>query len=362
MRPALAPSLILLATGLAGCATVTPTSPRPAGDGDGELVREAELARVRCLLVAPLENVSDAPAASGAATGALLDGLDPARTRALPVAELRALLADTPVELPEGVSPAAALELAELLGADAALYGTVEGRSRDREPELRVTLRLALAGSRSLLFATTVRVTPAPGEPLAAAVRRTVLDRARPMVERLGAAGRFGCFTKDRQDALRAAALAQRASPLAAPAPPAPAPATAAPRPAARAALHTPRQRDLARALLAGGRATLDDVAFTGRTAELARDAGLADLAVVLAAEPTLTVRLEGFVDATGDPAADGKLSRDMAAAAVKRLADLGVDAGRLGAAGLGGEHPILPNFTARGRAANRRVEVVSPR
>jgi outer membrane protein OmpA-like peptidoglycan-associated protein len=67
-------------------------------------------------------------------------------------------------------------------------------------------------------------------------------------------------------------------------------------------------------------------------------------------------------VDTSGDPALDARLSADMARTASQRLADLGVDPGRLASAGRGGEAPILPNFTARGRAANRRIEVVVQR
>jgi outer membrane protein OmpA-like peptidoglycan-associated protein len=284
--------------------------------------------------------------------------VDVARAQAMPVEQLRALFVDTPLELPEGISAATALELAELLGADAALYGAVEGRSRGSAPDLRVTLRLTLAGQRDLLFATTARVEPAPGEAIDAAVRRTAVDHARPMLDRLGATGRHACFPKDRREALRAAAMALRT--------PAPAPARAAPPPpqpaAARPALNTARQREWARTLLAKGRIQLDEVAFVGRTDDLARDGGLADLAVVLQATPDLTVRLEGFVDTTGDAAGDQRLSAAMAQAAAARLRDLGVDLARVGTAGRGSESPILPNFTVRGRAANRRVEVVAPR
>jgi outer membrane protein OmpA-like peptidoglycan-associated protein len=103
-------------------------------------------------------------------------------------------------------------------------------------------------------------------------------------------------------------------------------------------------------------------VAFVGRTAELARETGLADLALVLRATPSLTVRLSAFVDASGDPAADARLSLAMAQAAARRLVDLGVEAGRIGVAGRGGASPVVPNFTARGRAANRRIEASAPR
>jgi outer membrane protein OmpA-like peptidoglycan-associated protein len=364
MRPARLLPLLLLAA----CATArTPPQGAAAAAADGEVLREAELARIRCLLVAPLENGSDVPRAAGAATVALLSRLDGARAQAMPVEQLRALFADTPLELPEGISAATALELAELLGADAALYGAVEGRSRGGSSDLLVTLRLTMAGQRDLLFATTARVEPAPGEPVEAAVRRTVVDHARPMLERLGAPGRQACFPQERRDALRAAALALRApgpAPASAPAPARAAPPPPAPAPpaGARPTLNTARQRDWARALLARGRVQLDEVTFTGRTDDLARDGGLADLAVVLQATPELTVRLEGFVDSSADAAGDQRLSAAMAQAAAARLRELGVEGGRVTTAGRGSESPILPNFTVRGRAANRRVEVVAPR
>jgi outer membrane protein OmpA-like peptidoglycan-associated protein len=357
MRPWLVAPLTLLA----GCASLQTAAGPAAPSG---VLREAELARVRCLVLTPLENASDAPLAAGAATEALSARLDPARTQALEVGELRALFADTPLELPEGVSATTALELAELLGADAALYGTVEGRSRDGAPELLVTVRLALAGSRTLLFADALRVVPAAHEAWPAAVRRTVQEGAAPMLERLGATGRATCFPRERREALRAAALALRSGG------PAPPPTAAAPRsppstgPSAtrRPTLHTERQREWSRALSGNGRVVLEDVAFVGRTADLARDGGLADLAVVLSAQPDLTVRLEGFVDTSGDPGQDARLSREMVQAAAQRLVDLGVEARRITTAGRGGESPILPNFTVRGRAANRRVEVVASR
>jgi outer membrane protein OmpA-like peptidoglycan-associated protein len=124
--------------------------------------------------------------------------------------------------------------------------------------------------------------------------------------------------------------------------------------------LRTPRQQDWARRLAAGGRVLVEDVSFAGRTDQLQRDAGLADLAVALLSQPSLNVRLEGFVDRTTDRTADTKLSTAMAQAAARRLAELGVPRPRVTWSGRGGESPILPNFTSRGRAANRRVEVVA--
>jgi len=365
MRRISLPALGLLLAGCAGLRT----------DGGGQTVlRAAELARVRCLLVAPFENASDAPLAADSATAALLAAIDPARTQVLPTADLRALFRDTPLELPPGIAPSLALELAELVGADAALYGAVEGRAHDSGGELLVTVRLALSGDRNLLYAATTRVRPGSDERPEAAVSRAVAEAVKPALARLGDTGRKRCFDPDRTRALREFALAesrtaspapQQVPPPASVATPTPAPATAAsgtattaPKPEAR----SPRQAEWARRLASRGRLVLEDVGFAGRTAELARDAGLADLAQALAAVPELRIRLEGFVDSTAEPSADGRLSAAMAQAAAKRLVQFGVEQGRVTFAGRGSGSPVLPNFTARGRAANRRIEVVGLR
>jgi outer membrane protein OmpA-like peptidoglycan-associated protein len=106
----------------------------------------------------------------------------------------------------------------------------------------------------------------------------------------------------------------------------------------------------------------VEDVAFKGRSATLEGEAGLTDLAAAVLATQGLKVRIEGFVDATSDPGGDARLSMSMAQAAGQRLIDLGVPRGRVTWAGRGGESPLLPNFTARGRAANRRLEAVGLR
>ncbi|MFO0582802.1 MAG: OmpA family protein [Anaeromyxobacter sp.] len=363
-----------LAACLAGCAAA-----RGNGTGQGaglEVLRAAELARVRCLVVAPFENASDAPLAAEAATATLAAGIDPERTRVLPLGDLRAIFRDTPLELPPGISPSLALELAELLGADAALYGAVEGRAHEAGggAELLVTVRLALAGDRHLLFAATTRASVTGDERPEGAVQRATAALVQPVLMRLGDTGRKRCFDEARVKALREYALvegrpaAPQLPPKAAldstsvPLPPPPqlatAPTPVLPAPAGRVEGSSRRSTAWARRLADPGRLVVEDVAFEGRTAELAQDAGLADLARALGASPDLKVRLEGFVDATSEPEADAKLSQAMAQAAARRLVQLGVDAGRLSWAGRGGASPVLPNFTARGRAANRRIEV----
>ncbi len=352
----LLPALFALAA--LGCATehAAPT-PTPAAGG---LLRAPELARVRCLLVAPFENGSDAPLAGEAATGAVLSALDAARARVFPVPELRGIFRDTPLELPQGLPPSLALELAELVGADAALWGSVEGRA-DASSDLLVTIRLSLTGDHRLAFAETAVVKLARGEKAEGAIRRAVLDVARPMLGRLGdPAARKRCFDPERTRALRKAAEASAAHPAATPKVASSATAAAQPPPPPRAEARTPRQIEWAKRLAQGGRVHVEDVTFAGRSADLQRDGGLADLVVALFAQPAVSVRLEGFVDSTSDRSGDARLSAAMAQAAGNRLVDLGVPRHRLAWSGRGGESPILPNFTARGRAANRRIEVVA--
>ena len=64
-------------------------------------------------------------------------------------------------------------------------------------------------------------------------------------------------------------------------------------------------------------------------------------------------------MDSSGRPDEDVRLSMRMAEAAGELLVELGVARERLSWTGRGGDAPLFPNFTARGRAGNRRVEVV---
>jgi outer membrane protein OmpA-like peptidoglycan-associated protein len=404
MRRALTP---LALAALAGCAVAPP---RAAERHAVSTTRAVHLARVRCLVVAPFENASDDPLAADAAAGALVSAIDQNRTRVYPIEDLRALFVQTSLELPEGVSPSLALELGEIIGADAVLYGAVEGRSRGPDPDLMITIRLAATGARDVLFARAVAVAPRGDESLADAVRRAIGEAAAPMLERLGVPGRKVCFDRQRTDRLRlVAAGAERGAaggaapvpvtaPLPRPPPPistlapgvsrpadaagasppqlhadvvvvaAPPAETRAPAPAVEPVPHgtaaaapalTPRQVEWAGTLAARERLVVTDVEFSGRSAKLSRDAGLADLAAVLASSPSLEIRVEGFVDASNDAADDLRASKEMACAAGKRLAELGVARDRVTCVGRGREDPILPSFTYRGRAANRRIEVV---
>ena len=332
----------------------------------GGMLRLAELAGVHCLLVAPLENASDVPLAAEAATQALLAAAD--RQQVVPIQDLRAVFRGTPVELPEGIPAALALELAEIFAADAALYGTVEGRFGGGDAGLYLTLRLARAARRDLLYAATFPVVPAPGEAADAAARRTAAEAGRALYAQLGSRG-GACFDPARAERLRAIALGQPAPRTPARAPLAPphstvpppsyslAPAPHIPPPAARP--RNARQADWARRLAAGERFVVEGLIFDGRSARILKDGGVVDLAGAMAAAPLATIRLEGFVDATSDGARDVELSGAMAQAAAQRLVAMGVARERVTWGARGGGRPLLPNFTARGRSANRRVEAV---
>jgi outer membrane protein OmpA-like peptidoglycan-associated protein len=346
-----------LACGCAAEHAVAPEQPAPAA-----VLRTADLSRIRCVLLAPLENGSDSPRAADAAAEGLASAIDPRSATVLPIRELRSTFKGTPMELPPGIGPPLALELADLLAADAALSGAVEGRSTGASPELVVSVRLASAADRAVLFARTIVVRPGPSERPEDVVSREVASAARPALAELGNAAPRRCFDPVLIARVRSLAMKKAATALPAPPPPAPppAPATAPARP--KPLPLTERQAAWARRLGSGERVVLEDVTFVGRTAELERATGLDDLAAALAAASAGRLGLEGFVDTTSDPMADALLSRAMADAVAERLAGLGVSRARLAPAGRGGDQPIVPNFTARGRATNRRVEAILQR
>ena len=364
----------------AGCAPVRPPPAAEPPIPEATIVGAAELARIRCLVVAPLENTSDERRLGEVATSALVASLDPEQTRVFPVEDLKRLFKGTSLELPpEGVSPRLALSLAEKVAADGVLYGAIEGNARDSSVGFVVTLRVQSARTRELVFAAAAPVRPTPGESLDVALRRAMLLAARPMLLKIGSPGERSCFDPElvrRARLMRAAPVVGQAvvapEPAAPPEPPVPqppAPAQARPEPAAPAPALAPaavssdpraaRPAELARKLDAGKRFVLEDVEFAGRTAVLVREQGLTDLARALAANPGTSVRIEVFVDGTDDPSKDARASMAQAMAVTRRLVGLGVARERIAQEARGGEDPLVPNFTSRGRAANRRVEVV---
>lgn len=106
---------------------------------------------------------------------------------------------------------------------------------------------------------------------------------------------------------------------------------------------------------------TLGDVLFDPGHAELKSSASRTVLKVVqfLQLNPRRVVRIEGYTDSTGDRQENLKLSRDRAQAVADVLIDLGVSEKRVQVEGYGQDFPVDANASERGRAQNRRVEIV---
>ncbi|QDG54886.1 OmpA family protein [Persicimonas caeni] len=84
----------------------------------------------------------------------------------------------------------------------------------------------------------------------------------------------------------------------------------------------------------------------------------LNEVAEVLAANPTIKVRIEGHTDSRGSDRYNQKLSDERAASVVQYLVGRGIDSSRMLSKGFGEDRPIEDNATKAGRAANRRVEI----
>ncbi|MCA1778574.1 MAG: OmpA family protein [Xanthomonadaceae bacterium] len=106
---------------------------------------------------------------------------------------------------------------------------------------------------------------------------------------------------------------------------------------------------------------TLGDVLFEVGKSELL-DSGkqsLQDVIELLENESDKNIRIEGHTDSSGPAALNLRLSEQRAQAVRDALIELGVDAGRLQAVGMGEDFPISSNETEQGRSSNRRVDVI---
>lgn len=105
----------------------------------------------------------------------------------------------------------------------------------------------------------------------------------------------------------------------------------------------------------------LSDVGFASGSHQLKVDAEikLAKIAGILMTYPGLKVQVEGYTDNVGSAAYNLKLSQQRATAVRKFLVSQGVPTGSITAKGYGEAHPVASNRTARGRAKNRRVQLV---
>ncbi|MEZ5402334.1 MAG: OmpA family protein [Bryobacteraceae bacterium] len=84
----------------------------------------------------------------------------------------------------------------------------------------------------------------------------------------------------------------------------------------------------------------------------------LKNVAEILKAFPNVNIKIGGYTDNTGNPAANMQLSAARAATVMNELAGMGIDKARLESEGYGEEHPVAPNDTEEGRQKNRRVSM----
>jgi outer membrane protein OmpA-like peptidoglycan-associated protein len=106
---------------------------------------------------------------------------------------------------------------------------------------------------------------------------------------------------------------------------------------------------------------TLGDVLFDAGRSDLKGSANRTVLKLVqfLQLNPRRIVRIEGYTDSRGDAQENLELSRARAQVVADVLVDLGIDAKRIEVQGHGESFPVTENASAKGRAQNRRVEIV---
>lgn len=106
---------------------------------------------------------------------------------------------------------------------------------------------------------------------------------------------------------------------------------------------------------------TLGDLLFHAGSANLNSSANRTLLKLVhfLQLNPQRKVRIEGYSDSRGDPQANLALSQSRAQTVADLLMNLGIGVERIEVRGYGERFPLAENASARGRAQNRRVEIL---
>ncbi len=111
------------------------------------------------------------------------------------------------------------------------------------------------------------------------------------------------------------------------------------------------------------GRISLDDtqVHFATASAALAGDsqAVLDQVAQALKDNGDWKMKVIGFTDSTGTPATNDQLAQQRAQSVMAYLTAHGVNANRLRVEAEGQQKPVASNASDRGRALNRRVELI---
>jgi outer membrane protein OmpA-like peptidoglycan-associated protein len=106
---------------------------------------------------------------------------------------------------------------------------------------------------------------------------------------------------------------------------------------------------------------TLGDVLFDPADSELKPSANrtLLKLVQFLQLNPRRVVRVEGYTDNRGSNEENLSLSKERAQAVADMMIDLGIEEKRIQVVGYGADFPVTENASSRGRAQNRRVEIV---
>lgn len=106
---------------------------------------------------------------------------------------------------------------------------------------------------------------------------------------------------------------------------------------------------------------TLGDVLFdTGHSdLHIAANRTVLKLVQYLQLNPRRVVRIEGYTDNTGTEEDNLRLSKERAQAVADVMVELGIDSKRIEVQGYGESFPVAVNASEKGRAQNRRVEVV---
>jgi OmpA-OmpF porin, OOP family len=108
-------------------------------------------------------------------------------------------------------------------------------------------------------------------------------------------------------------------------------------------------------------RFTLSPLNFQFASAQLTPESigTLDQVAAILRAYPSATIRVESYTDGMGTPASNLDLSRDRSETVKGLLGGKGIDPTRVATAGLGQENPVASNDSEAGRALNRRTDIV---
>jgi general secretion pathway protein A len=97
-----------------------------------------------------------------------------------------------------------------------------------------------------------------------------------------------------------------------------------------------------------------DTVTLSGRAL-----AKLDEVAQYMRQKPELVIAIRGYTDSHGNAKYNKTVSEFRAMVVRTYLTGKGISLQRMRTAGLGGANPVMPNTTAAGRRANRRVEIV---